>query len=432
MPNVTQNRGVELPKTGGNLPCYNVAENLHMSLQPPKQRLDACMPSREKRITIGGASLSDRDITILKMVSEGLGNKEIAQQLGMVMSTLEKILGNTDDSRSLYRRINVQNRAAAVAWWVEHRDELEEYGGVAIEQLPATEVISIAEKSSSLGETKFDLLRVAITVTAIITCYLIIFFAVFVPTFLQGCRNCPQNLWSNVYLIVPLIGGMLGALYLILTKRYRIWPWGWALSLFSIGLLFWAMGGIAWLWYNVYGHTELPYPSAADYAYAANAVLMCIAVLILWWRYVGSRKMLVPLAVISGISCLLTIYGSLSVRNWQMLPTIGDPNKLMFDIYYPTIDTVLTVAFFQVFRTLVSSRSTPLLKGAFSLLLAGLVFNYFADITFCLTTSVPPSNPFAFYNGGISDFAYVTALFLIGLSIQVIPLVGNEAFQALS
>jgi hypothetical protein len=174
--------------------------------------------------------------------------------------------------------------------------------------------------------------------------------------------------------------------------------------------------------FNVHLKIELPYPSDADYAYAENEVLMCIAVMLLWSHYVRSYKKLIPVLIITLVSCLLTVYASLSLRGWQMIPVLSDPNRFIFDIYYPTIDTLIAIAFFQVFRERMTKEASRSLQWSHSLLLGGMVLNYFANITFCLTSTVDPTNPFAFYNGGLSDFTYTTAFFLIGLGILITPL----------
>jgi len=62
-----------------------------------------------------GSSVSRRQLELLRALSQGLGNKEIAHRLGIREETVKGYL------KDLYARIGVSGRAAAVAWAIRTR-----------------------------------------------------------------------------------------------------------------------------------------------------------------------------------------------------------------------------------------------------------------------------------------------------------------------
>jgi NarL family two-component system response regulator LiaR len=59
--------------------------------------------------------MTERDIEVLAMVARGLSDKEIARKLSVSESTVKSHL------RAVYRRLDVRNRAQAVAFAIEKR-----------------------------------------------------------------------------------------------------------------------------------------------------------------------------------------------------------------------------------------------------------------------------------------------------------------------
>ena len=58
--------------------------------------------------------LSRREAQVLHLVSEGLGNQEIADLLYLSINSVKTYI------RSAYRKLGVSSRAQAVAWGVQH------------------------------------------------------------------------------------------------------------------------------------------------------------------------------------------------------------------------------------------------------------------------------------------------------------------------
>lgn len=70
----------------------------------------ALLPSRSDPADV----LSDREVQVLRLVSSGLANKQIARQLGIAERTVKVHLGN------VFRRIGVTDRTSAALWARDH------------------------------------------------------------------------------------------------------------------------------------------------------------------------------------------------------------------------------------------------------------------------------------------------------------------------
>lgn len=74
----------------------------------------------QKTAFAGDASLTEREIKVLRLVSQGLTNKQIAEELHLSEKTIEHMLGRSDPYRAIYPKINASNRAEAGAWYAEN------------------------------------------------------------------------------------------------------------------------------------------------------------------------------------------------------------------------------------------------------------------------------------------------------------------------
>jgi DNA-binding CsgD family transcriptional regulator len=62
-------------------------------------------------------SLTARELDVLRLAAQGLKNHEIAARLGLALKTVEHMLGRSDPYRAIYCKIEVANRAEAIAWY---------------------------------------------------------------------------------------------------------------------------------------------------------------------------------------------------------------------------------------------------------------------------------------------------------------------------
>ncbi len=65
---------------------------------------------KEPRTNQGNSLLTDREITVLRLIANGLTTKEIANQIGMAERTVEFHITN------IYEKVGVNSRASAVNW----------------------------------------------------------------------------------------------------------------------------------------------------------------------------------------------------------------------------------------------------------------------------------------------------------------------------
>lgn len=68
-------------------------------------------------VLLNGIWLTAREVQILQFVSEGLINKEIAVRLDYSKKWIDKILSNSDECLTLYKKIGVRSRVEAVQWY---------------------------------------------------------------------------------------------------------------------------------------------------------------------------------------------------------------------------------------------------------------------------------------------------------------------------
>jgi DNA-binding NarL/FixJ family response regulator len=94
---------------GDVLAAVRSAAEGHAPLDP--RVAGALLPARRQA---PGADLSGREREVLRLVAEGLANKQIAKQLGIAERTVKVHLGN------VFRRIGVTDRTSAALWARDH------------------------------------------------------------------------------------------------------------------------------------------------------------------------------------------------------------------------------------------------------------------------------------------------------------------------
>ena len=92
------------------LAAVHAAAQGHAPLDPRVAR--ALLP-RQKAVHPASA-LSSREVQVLKLVGQGLGNKQIGRALGITERTVKVHLGN------VFRRIGVRDRTSAALWARDH------------------------------------------------------------------------------------------------------------------------------------------------------------------------------------------------------------------------------------------------------------------------------------------------------------------------
>lgn len=249
---------------------------------------------------------------------------------------------------------------------------------------------------------------------------LIIFYVALVVFWLfinfLGLKDSPINkFYAFIYGLIPLLWGLLA---LVNSKKWggSSSALGKTLLFIGAGLFTWGVGEMIWSYYNFFLNIEMPYPSWADASFILSWPLWAVGIINMS-KVTGARFSLrslksrifllaVPL-LITAASYYLLFY----VARGGVLETDGGWLKLFFDLAYPTGDVmILSLA------VIIYGLSIGYLGGKFKfpviLLILGLIFNYFADFTFSYKTTIG-----TFYNGGLADFLFTTAMFLLSLGV---------------
>ncbi len=243
----------------------------------------------------------------------------------------------------------------------------------------------------------------------------VLFIGWFLWIYLSKTSDNPNNIYTNFYGVIPLLGGFYG---LWLSKYWGGWnsKVGKAVILLSSGLVTWGIGMVIWLYYNIILHVDIPYPSLADAAFilswplwGAGAAFLSIATgAKLGMREVKGRVMLfiIPIIVITfSYFFLVTI-----ARGGVVSDYLGF-SKTFFDVAYPVGDVVILSITLLVFG-LSYKYFGGIYKKAIYFILFAFVMNYFADFTFSYTTTLG-----TYYNGSLADALFVTTMTILSTGI---------------
>jgi len=258
----------------------------------------------------------------------------------------------------------------------------------------------------------------------------IFFIGWFVKLWINGQTEDIENLWTNFYGIIPILGGVYG----LAVARH----WGGLKSavgratiFLSLGLITWGIGIAIWIFYNLVLNVEVPYPSWADAAFIVSWPLWGIGSIYLS-RATGAKFGLknkggkVILLIVPVIIIALSYYFLVSVARGGTLVDFSSESflKIFFDLAYPIGDVViLTLA------TLIYGLSYKYFGGkyryAIYLILLAFVFNYLADFTFSYTTTVE-----TYYNGSLADVLFTTTMFIFSLGIALLDIRSSQAINS--
>ncbi|HWS23963.1 MAG TPA: LuxR C-terminal-related transcriptional regulator [Anaerolineales bacterium] len=107
------NKTLEVEKFFDKLNLYGYFEKVDLNLEALKQTVLRIEEENKIGFT---TTLTQREKEVLKLLSEGLTNKEIAKKLFVTSNTIKRHL------RSIYRKLNVSTRSGAVAKFLEKSD----------------------------------------------------------------------------------------------------------------------------------------------------------------------------------------------------------------------------------------------------------------------------------------------------------------------
>lgn len=246
----------------------------------------------------------------------------------------------------------------------------------------------------------------------------IIFMGCFLFLYLTHTVDEAINLYSNIYGIIPLIGGIYG---LFLARHWGGFKSavGKAITFLSLGLVTWGIGMIIWLYYNIILGVSIPYPSFADAAFIISWPLWTIGAAFLsiaTGAKFGLRNLKGKafLLIIPVIIIVFSYYFLVIIARQGIVSAYDELIKTFFDLAYPVGDVVILTTTILIFG-LSYRYFSGIYKTAIYLILAGFVVNYFADFTFSYTTTIG-----AYYNGSLPDALFVSAMTLLSAGIALL------------
>lgn len=251
------------------------------------------------------------------------------------------------------------------------------------------------------------------------------FIGWFLKLWLNEQKDSIENLWTNFYGIIPIIGGIWGIFISRKWGSFRSMV-GRAIVFVSLGLIFWGIGISIWVFYNLVLNEAIPYPSWADAAFIVSWPLWGIGAVYLS-RATGAQFGLrnkngklflffMPVVVI-----IFSYYFLVTVaRGGILVPSIEGYLKLFFDLAYPIGDVIiLTIAL------LVYGLSYKYLGGKYRyavyLILFSFALNYLADFIFSYTTTIE-----TYYNGSLADVFFATTMFVMSLGLILLDVDRNK------
>lgn len=250
-----------------------------------------------------------------------------------------------------------------------------------------------------------------------------IFLVVAAVTFLElsflQLTHQKETAGSNIYqildTILPLTGGFFG---LLAAKKYSGWKstLGQGIILVSLGLIAWALGQMAWTYYNIFSKIDVPYPSWADLGYLAGIPLWFAGVIRIS-SAMGVKYQLrktagkLTLILIPLVSIVLSYFLLIKVGRGGW-PEHGQLNlKVFTDLAYPFGDVLVASVALTIY-----GLSKDYIGGRFKLpilfTLIGFIGMYTADFSLAYTTTKG-----TYYGGSWVDSIYSLSLIMIGLGL---------------
>lgn len=233
-----------------------------------------------------------------------------------------------------------------------------------------------------------------------------------------------NQLWAAVYGLVALWGGIWGVL---ISRR-----WGGLHSVMGKGIFFLALGllsqevgQIAYSYYIYFLNQPLPYPSVGDYFFWATVPLYIIAVIFLAKAssvHISLRSVTSKVqAVFIPIGMLLLSY-FLFLQGYQFDWSI--PQKILIDFGAPFGEAIY-ISIALLTYTLTRGMLGGIMKSKVLLILSALLAEFIADWTFLYQASRE-----TWYAGGINDYMYLCAYFLMTLALINLLTALNELKEA--
>lgn len=369
-------------------------------------------------------ALSEREQAVLRLLSQGYTNKEIARKLTLSQNVVEKILGNSSPY-AVYPKIGVTNAKSAIAWYLQQVEDARKIETAPAAQLAPLQIPAAASTPGpdDLSEGGMQAVRksqgASLFLAVFITTYVALVALVFIPIWLQGGTGIVFIEWGNAYAVLPLMAGIYG-LRRLPKLRPGISPGIWrGLRLLSAGLLFWATGSVIAISYSLVTESVTPYPSLADVCYVAQDICFAAAFL-LWWRKScrrgeARRWLWLVIAAPALIGHLVLQY---SVRDLGPILHIT-PALPALELSYSALESACLGIAICLLVPMLSRAPAIEPRAAFRFISGGMVIFFLAGLSYVATVNLPEGHWLKFSNGNGVDLLFATAFLLIGIGVTL-------------
>ena len=209
-------------------------------------------------------------------------------------------------------------------------------------------------------------------------------------------------LFGASYAIIYFVGGAYGMWKGMSQNKTSVM--GKTLIFLGLGIFFWGVGNAIWVYYNLFGNVEIPYPSAADVAY----VVLYPAVAAGCFYFIKLFKPLVTKALARDAVLIIAVTAVATFYLFRPDLTAGLPFwQRFFNFFYPLGDAVLLSLALIMLRI-----SAGKVQRGMSMLILALFVQAIADFFFTTRTSAG-----TYWNGDISDLLYAVSGFIFAISL---------------
>lgn len=357
----------------------------------------------------GTTQLNEREVEVLKLLSDGFTHRAIAKAVGLSKPTIDKMLSNSDDARSIYRKIGAETRAGAIKWYLER--EVQSRSPDVTEENTTRQTVTpftqVTDRSNNIWQSPF-----LYAFTLLFICVAVL---IFVPGFLRGGGDAIDSILINFYASLPAVAGIYGIRSFRRPEQQTIFFQ--IFRLFSLGLVLWALGSIGWMIYDLVEGLVPHYPSIADFGYFGQTILQ-VTCFTLWWREIRIRTKLLaftwfPIAVMLLVPYYATLY---SVRSVE-LDLTNDIARLVIDVLNTLGDSVSLSLALSILLPGALVVLTKSMKLVFVFMGLGMMAMFLAGAAFYVTVSLPVDHWLYYGGGGWPDLVFACALFLFGIGI---------------
>lgn len=237
--------------------------------------------------------------------------------------------------------------------------------------------------------------------------------------FYQGNDNAHQ-LFAAVYGVMALWGAVWGMM--ISTKWGGMKStFGKAIFFLSLGLLLQEFGQLAYSYYIYYLRIEVPYPSIGDIGYFGSIPCYIYGIWLLGKasgvKFLASDMQTKLIAIVQPVIVLLLGY-VLFIKNYEF--NWVNPLTVFLDFGYPLGEAVYMSIAIMAF---IMSRRVlgGIMRSKILWILFALIIQFLSDYTFLYQ-----ARNGIWYAGGINDYMYLCAYFIMTLSLLQLNTVLNR------